>query len=526
MVTPRKYCLLFALFFLSSALPCAAETVLLEFSSASCGPCRKMRPVVEQIKQAGYQVREISVDRQPQMATRFRVDRWPTFIVLQDGREASRLTGVTDFAQLQEMLHRGGARSAAPRKINEAPIVPLAQAAAPGPQRQDLSQPQPGRLVTLQDPERSTYGPSSPAGNPFTTPAPGQGLPHAGSTGNVRRLIEATVKISVKDPDGTSVGTGTLVDARSGEALVLTCGHLFRSSKGQGPITVTLYQLGQAGAEVRTTLTGNLIHYDLKRDLALVSMRPEVPVTPVEIGSRDVTVVAGAAVTSVGCNTGHNPTAINSRITTVDRYQGFPNVEVAGAPMEGRSGGGLFNAQGKLIGVCYAADPQGNEGLYASLPSIQQKLDEIKLTMVYQQPSAEQNLAPQPTNPVAPATGLAVSNSVPVEEARIRAQDALTQSAAPRAPSFPEEVAAASQPPRQPPSTPNLSPAEQAALQEIATRGADSEVICIIRPKTPGGKSEVITLQNVSPDFVRALTEQTSAATNPSMAAGPGNAYR
>ena len=30
----------------------------------------------------------------------------------------------------------------------------------------------------------------------------------------------------------------------------------------------------------------------------------------------------------------------------------------------------------------------------------------------------------------------------------------------------------------------------------------------IVRPKTPGGQSEVITLDNVSPEFVRALAER------------------
>jgi hypothetical protein len=36
-------------------------------------------------------------------------------------------------------------------------------------------------------------------------------------------------------------------------------------------------------------------------------------------------------------------------------------------------------------------------------------------------------------------------------------------------------------------------------------RATTSEVVVIVRPKTPGGQSEVITLDNVSPEFIRAL---------------------
>jgi hypothetical protein len=53
--------------------------------------------------------------------------------------------------------------------------------------------------------------------------------------------LEATVKITVEDANGSSAGTGTIVDARDGAALLLTCGHLFRESAGKGPITVTFF---------------------------------------------------------------------------------------------------------------------------------------------------------------------------------------------------------------------------------------------------------------------------------------------
>ena len=48
-------------------------------------------------------------------------------------------------------------------------------------------------------------------------------------------------------------------------------------------------------------------------------------------------------------------------------------------PQVGRSGGGLFTADGLVIGVCSAADRQQHEGLYASLGAIHAELEHAGL---------------------------------------------------------------------------------------------------------------------------------------------------
>jgi hypothetical protein len=207
----------------------------------------------------------------------------------------------------------------------------------------------------------------------------------------------------------------------------------------------------------------------------------------------------GDRVTSVGCDNGQDPTALSTRVTATNRYQGPPNLEAQGAPVEGRSGGGLFNTNGELVGVCFAADYEGNEGLYTALESIHDELDRLGLSDVYQQTAT----AMGPTNqPIAaqPPVVRGQEPALPVmpngnEMAGAPAETAVNVS--------PEGSTAA----------PNgLSQEEQAAWEEIMARSADSEVICIIRPKQPGGKSEVITLHNVSQEFVRGLAERTNAA--------------
>ena len=91
----------------------------------------------------------------------------------------------------------------------------------------------------------------------------------------------------------------------------------------------------------------------------------------------------------IGCSNGQDPTVLETRVTSLDRYQGPPNIEASGAPAIGRSGGGLFNGKNELVGVCNNADPEGNEGIYAGLESIHDQLDRLGLKEIYAKPGSD-----------------------------------------------------------------------------------------------------------------------------------------
>ena len=132
---------------------------------------------------------------------------------------------------------------------------------------------------------------------------------------------------------------------------------MFRDSHGKGQIAVDLF-----GPTARTGVTARLIGYDLRPDLGLVSVRPATALRRCHWPRRGTTPQAGDRVTGIGCSGGAAPTAQESHINSIGRFRGPPNLQVAGQPVQGRSGGGLFDAQGRLIGVCNAADPEDNEG--------------------------------------------------------------------------------------------------------------------------------------------------------------------
>ena len=88
----------------SIAKPQAADTMLIDFYADWCGPCQAMAPTVENLVQAGYAVRRINIDQQPGMARQYNVGAIPCFVVVQEGREIDRVTGMTTIERLKMKL--------------------------------------------------------------------------------------------------------------------------------------------------------------------------------------------------------------------------------------------------------------------------------------------------------------------------------------------------------------------------------------------------------------------------------------
>lgn len=472
---------------LGLALGAAPQPVLIDFYADWCGPCKQMAPVIDELEQQGFKVRRVNIDQEPELARQFRVEGVPTFVVVADGRERGRVVGVQQAGELQRLLQgddEAPARFAAPRPFKPAP-----------PEAADTD---PAPLATNQ--RRGIELPVQPAAEPLDA-ATAHDEPAGKSAAEsvlAPRLLAATVRLHIEDQNGYSHGTGTLIDQRSGEALVLTCGHVFRDSQGRGKITVDLF-----GPGMPRGVPGQLIAYDLDRDLGLVALRPGRSVITARVAPTHTLIEPDEAVIGAGCDHGDEPTARRTRITSVDRYQGPPNLQVAGEPVQGRSGGGLFNADGQVIGVCNAADPQDSEGLYSALASIHALLDSAQLASLYGGDG-------EPTPPALADAGAklpplelpAMPNAMPAPLAARRSPESRTPGN--RSPDGQVALASAEMP------SGHLR--EQALAQALQQHAGDAEVICLVRSKTqPQAPAEVIVLDRASPELLQVLTADQAA---------------
>ncbi|QDV88860.1 Thioredoxin [Stieleria magnilauensis] len=363
----------------------AANSVLLAFSSDHCGHCQAMVPTLRQLEQRGTPIRHVNVNAEPELARRHGIRQVPTYVVLSAGRELTRLVGTQSAQSLQQAL-----------AID--PAGPLFQTKA--------------NLHSQTGPDaaqaRRAAGPSAPIGD-----ARGEAMPSLTMADAVERARAATVRLKVHDGNGFGVGTGTIIDRHGDEALVLTCGHLFRETKLQSKVEVELFVAGQV-----KTVPGQVIDYDAdNRDIALVVMRPGFDVQPIQIANPDNPPQTGQTAFSFGCDHGDDPSRRDTAITGINKYNqhvGASNIEIAGAPVDGRSGGGLFDAMGQLIGVCNAADYKGDVGIYTGPGSVKWQLDRVQLAHLYQtQPPAPVTVPSRRPNgqPGQPQTRLASLNA-------------------------------------------------------------------------------------------------------------------
>ncbi len=268
--------------------------------------------------------------------------------MLVDGQEVDRVVGGTTYSRLEQMCKLTAAT---------APANPMA--AMPG----QMSAPSAPPGVSLP-PTPSSNVPVAPAGMADQLTSPPASPPASPASGiSDATLIAASVRLRVEDANGHSCGSGTIIDARDGEALILTCGHIFRDSKGEGQVEVDLFSPGG-----QQRVLGRRISHDAgPRDVGLVAIHVPGPVVMVRVAPPGYRIQPGMPVVSVGCNNGNPPSAQHSQITSLDKFAGPPTIQVAGQPVEGRSGGGLFSSDGYVIGVCNAADPADKEGLFAAL---------------------------------------------------------------------------------------------------------------------------------------------------------------
>ena len=82
----------------------APQGVVYDFSATWCGPCQQMRPIVSRLERQGYPIRQVDVDREPALASRFHISSIPAFVLVINGREVSRVVGMTTESQLRRMI--------------------------------------------------------------------------------------------------------------------------------------------------------------------------------------------------------------------------------------------------------------------------------------------------------------------------------------------------------------------------------------------------------------------------------------
>ena len=76
------------------------------FTADWCGPCKKVRPIVDELSrdQSDVKFQIIDVDSEGELARRFEVKSIPTFILIEDGNQINRITGAQTKTDLEKFI--------------------------------------------------------------------------------------------------------------------------------------------------------------------------------------------------------------------------------------------------------------------------------------------------------------------------------------------------------------------------------------------------------------------------------------
>ena len=324
-----------------------------------------MSDLAAQAVERGWAIRLVDIRRESHVAQRWRVHNTPTTVLVRSGREVDRILGPSTWTEFSRRM----LRFSAPDSIRGATASPqISQQASSS---IDLD-----RLVPMQ--QRPSK--QSASENPVTATDP----------------QAATVRIIVDEPESHAVGSGTIIDSSQNGAVVLTCGHLFRNWNKSSVVYVERFESG-----VPVRYQASLVDYQIDDiDIGVLVINPGKVVPRARVAQQADLLREGDPVFSLGCDHGDLPSRRDSRVTKLNRYMGSANIETAGAPVQGRSGGGLFNSNGELLGVCFAADAQLDEGLYCGTRSVLDRLQKLGITDSAKLPS----VAAEPSKPTLQTT--------------------------------------------------------------------------------------------------------------------------
>ena len=81
------------------------DTVLIDFNATWCGPCKMLKPVLEEIsEEKSFKIVSVDVDNNMELAKEYGIMTIPCLILFKDGKEVKRSVGLKTKDDIINMM--------------------------------------------------------------------------------------------------------------------------------------------------------------------------------------------------------------------------------------------------------------------------------------------------------------------------------------------------------------------------------------------------------------------------------------